>query len=38
MRVFAFLEGTFDGIRPEILMIAGISLLVLDGIIAFFCG
>lgn len=38
MRVFAFLEGTFDGVRPEIFMIAGISLLVLDGIIAFFCG
>ena len=31
-------EGTFDGVRPEIFMIAGISLLVLDGIIAFFCG
>lgn len=35
MRVFAFLNGLFDGIRPEIFIVAGIVLLAVDCLIAF---
>ena len=35
MRVFAFLNGLFDGIRPEIFIAAGIVLLAVDCLIAF---
>ena len=35
MRVFAFLNGLFEGIRPEIFIAAGIVLLAVDCLIAF---